>query len=71
MKILTVASKLKQTISSLKGAQSTLRIYSLQAQNKELKVVYRNAVKDIDEVIQSLKKREKAIELEEPQYKSN
>ncbi|AKN29738.1 hypothetical protein Ccar_02290 [Clostridium carboxidivorans P7] len=68
---MTVASKLKQTISSLKGAQSTLRIYSLQAQNKELKVVYRNAVKDIDEVIQSLKKREKAIELEEPQYKSN
>lgn len=71
MKILTVASKLKQTISSLNGVESTLRIYSLQAQNKELKVVYRNAVKDIDEVIQSLKKREKAIELEEPQYKSN
>lgn len=68
---MTVASKLKQTISSLKGVESTLRIYSLQAQNKELKVVYRNAVKDIDEVIQSLQKREKAIELEEPQYKSN
>lgn len=68
---MTVASKLKQTISSLKGVESTLRIYSLQAQNKELKVVYRNAVKDIDEVIQSLKEREKAIELEEPQYKSN
>ncbi|WPC40380.1 DUF1657 domain-containing protein [Clostridium sp. JS66] len=68
---MTVASKLKQTISSLKGVESTLRIYSLQAQNKELKVVYRNAVKDIDEVIKSLKKREKAIELEEPQYKSN
>lgn len=68
---MTVASKLKQTIGSLKGVESTLRIYSLQAQNKELKVVYRNAVKDIDEVIKSLKKREKAIELEEPQYKSN
>ncbi|AWI04308.1 hypothetical protein B9W14_07285 [Clostridium drakei] len=68
---MTVASKLKQTISSLKGVESTLRIYSLQAQNKEFKVVYKNAIKDINEVIQSLQEREKAIELEEPQYRSN
>ncbi|NMM63121.1 DUF1657 domain-containing protein [Clostridium sp. P21] len=68
---MTVASKLKQTISSLKGVEGTLRLYSLQAQSKELKVVYRDAVKGIGEITQNLEKREKAIELEEPQYKSN
>jgi hypothetical protein len=68
---LTVASKLKQTICSLKGTEGTLRVYSLQAQDKNVKAVYREALKGIEEIIQGLQKRMKAIELEEPQYKSN
>lgn len=68
---MTVASNLKQTICNLKGAEGTLRIYSLQAQDKNVKAVYRESLKGIGEIIQDLQKRMKAIELEEPQYRSN
>lgn len=68
---MTVASNLKQTLVNLKGAQSTLRIYSIQIQDKKAKNVYREALKETEEVVQSLEKRLKAIQLQEPQYKGN
>ena len=32
---MTVASKVKQTLSNLKGVESTLKIYSTQSNNKK------------------------------------
>lgn len=66
---MTVASKVKQTLYSLKGAQSTLRVYSLQCQNKSEKDVYKEALNINNEVIEALQKRIKVIEFQEPQYK--
>ncbi len=37
---MTVASEVKQTLSSLLGAQGTLRIYSAKTQNNETKNIY-------------------------------
>jgi hypothetical protein len=68
---LTVASKVKQTIAGLQDAESTLRIYSIQSQDKNVKASYREAVKDINEIIKDLEGRLKTLEYEEPQYKSN
>lgn len=69
--ILTVGSNVKQTLVNLKSAQSTLRIYSIQTQDRKAKNAYREALKITEEVLQDLEKRLKAIQLQEPQYKGN
>lgn len=68
---MTVASQLKQTIASLKGAKSTLKIYLLQSQDKDTKSTYEEAVAATDEVVKNLENRLKTIEFEEPQYKEH
>jgi hypothetical protein len=67
----TVSSKVKQTLASLKGVQATLRIYSNQSQINETKTIYQDALKVTGEVILDLENRVKALEYNEPQYKGN
>jgi hypothetical protein len=68
---LTVGSKVKQTLVSLKSTQSTLRIYSIQTQDRKAKLAYKEALKATDEVVQDLERRLRVMEFQEPQYKGN
>lgn len=68
---MTVGSKVKQTLSGLKGIESTLRIYSLQSRNEEEKAIYRDALNTTESVIKDIEDRLKTLEFEEPQYKGN
>ncbi|SUY45457.1 Protein of uncharacterised function (DUF1657) [Clostridium putrefaciens] len=68
---MTVASKLNQTLASLKGIKSTLKIYSIQEQKKESKDTYEKSLLETNDIIEDLENRIKVLELEEPQYKSN
>lgn len=67
---MTVGSRVKNTLVTLKGIKSTLRIYSLQEQNKKGKDSYKKALQEVDGIIQDLDKRLKTLEYEEPGYKS-
>ena len=67
---MTVSSKVKQTLANLKGAQGTLRFYSLQERNEEAKAVYNKSLEITDKVIKDLELRIKTLEFQEPQYKS-
>jgi len=67
----TVGAKVKQTLATLKGVESTLRVYSLQSSNEDEKEVYRSALNTTKEVIKDLENRLKVLEYEEPQYKGN
>lgn len=66
---MTVASQVKQTLANLKGTQSTLRIYSIQAQDEKAKYTYREAIKITNVIIKDLEQRLSELQLEEPQYK--
>ncbi len=66
---MTVASQVKQTLSSLKGARGTLNIYSVQTKDDETQSVYRKSLEIADNIINDLEERLKTIEFEEPQYK--
>lgn len=66
---MTVGSKVKQTLASLKGVQGTLRIYSVQSQKEETKNTYKEALVVTESVIKDLENRLKTLEFEEPQYK--
>ena len=57
---MTAISKVKQTLATLKGAESTLEMYSLQERDKE-----------INKIKTDLEKRIGVMEFEEPQYKGN
>ncbi|MEY8762828.1 MULTISPECIES: DUF1657 domain-containing protein [Clostridium] len=68
---MTVGSKVKQTLVTLKGAGSTLRLYSLQEQDKKARDVYGEAFEAVENVVQDLNRRIKFLKQEEPQYKGN
>jgi hypothetical protein len=66
---MTVGSQVKQTLASLKSAQATLKVYSIQSQNEKAKSVFNNAVLTTGEIINGIEERIKVLEFEEPQYK--
>ncbi|AGX44268.1 DUF1657 domain-containing protein [Clostridium saccharobutylicum] len=68
---MTVGSKVKQTLATLKGAEATLRMYSLQERDEKAKDVYTEAFKEIGKIKLDLEKRVGFIEFQEPQYKGN
>lgn len=68
---MTVGSKVKQTLATLKGSEATLRLYSLQERDKEASAIYAEAFQEISKIKIDLEKRVGAIEFEEPQYKGN
>ncbi|PKM81956.1 MAG: hypothetical protein CVU89_06350 [Firmicutes bacterium HGW-Firmicutes-14] len=66
---MTVGSKVKQTLASLKGIKSTLEVYALQTQDDETSGIYRDSLNIINEVMDDLEKRVQTLEFEEPQYR--
>jgi predicted DNA-binding protein YlxM (UPF0122 family) len=68
---MTVASNVKQTLASLKGIESTLKIYSVQSRKVEEKEVYKEELQKVECVIRDIEDRLKTLEFEEPQYKGN
>ncbi len=66
---MSVGAKVKQTLASLKGTQSTLRLYSIQTQDEDTKDTYKEALNITSEIINDLEERIKVLEFEEPQYK--
>lgn len=66
---MTVASQVKQTIVSLKSAQSSLESFALQTQNQQAKQLYTDAARQTQAVIDTLEPRVNEIENQEPQYK--
>lgn len=66
---MTVGSRVKQTLSNLKGIKSTLEVYTLQTQDEETCLAYKEALVTVNEVMNDLEKRVRTLEFEEPQYK--
>ena len=59
---MAAASQVKQTLTSLKGAQATLRLYSAQVRDGETESVYNQALNMTNEVIQDLEVRVQVLE---------
>ncbi|MZK51110.1 DUF1657 domain-containing protein [Clostridium beijerinckii] len=68
---MTAISKVKQTLATIKGAEATLRMYSLQERDKEARDAFNTAFEEISEIKVDLEKRIGTMEFEEPQYKGN
>lgn len=68
---MTVASKVKQTLATLKGSQGTLRLYMTQTMDEETRTVFNEALETTEGIINDLEKRLQTLELQEPQFKGN
>lgn len=68
---MTVASQVKQTLASLKGARGTLRVYSTQTRDEEARSMFTDAIEVTSSIIEELESRLQSLEFEEPQYKGN
>lgn len=66
---MTVGTKVKQTIASLKGAQATLEIFVAIEETPETKAILNRNSQRIAQVIKDMEKRLSVLEFEEPQYK--
>ncbi|QRG66786.1 DUF1657 domain-containing protein [Brevibacillus choshinensis] len=66
---MTVASQVKQTLASLKGAQANLETFALNTQNQQAKQLYTQAAEQTKSILSTLEQRVTELENEEPQYK--
>lgn len=66
---MTVGAKVKQTLASLQGIKSTLKVYALQSQDEDTSGAYKSSLEVLDQVLTDLEKRVQALEFAEPQYK--
>ncbi|HZK25669.1 MAG TPA: DUF1657 domain-containing protein [Oscillospiraceae bacterium] len=68
---MTVATQLKQTLVSLKGAQATLRLYEQLSRQQEVRHAYQQALQTVEAVVGDLEVRTREIESQEPQYQGS
>lgn len=66
---MTVVSKVKKTLASLRGARGTLRFYAYQSQEDVAKSVYLDALMEVENIIDDMDMRVRELEFEETQYK--
>jgi len=66
---MTVASRVKQTVASLKSAEATIKNYALYHPDPNVKGVFENCHKNMKIMMDDMEKRLAQIEIEEPQFK--
>ena len=65
---MTVATQVKQTIVSLKGAQATMRLYEEHCRNEDTRLAFHEAMETVTEIVNALEGRQRELEFQEPQY---
>jgi hypothetical protein len=66
---MTVASQIKQTLASLKGAEATIKTYAIHHPDQVTKGEFLSCEQKMKSIISDLEKRIQQIEYEEPQFK--
>jgi hypothetical protein len=67
--LMTVASQLKQTLSTLNGARATIEKFAAYHPDPHTKLQFVKAAKEIKIIIEDLETRIGQVEFEEPQFK--
>ncbi|OLO42643.1 hypothetical protein BTR23_01120 [Alkalihalophilus pseudofirmus] len=65
---MTVASQVKQCLSTLKGIEASLNTFSIETEDEEARQVFHETCLTTRKVIGDIEKRIGELEREEPQY---
>jgi hypothetical protein len=66
--MMTVGTKLQQTIASAEGVAANLKSFALDTEDKQAKQMYNQWAQMMDTCVITLKSRMQYIQQEEPQY---
>lgn len=66
---MTVGTQLTQAIASVQSAAASMKTFSNETQDQQAKQTFQQLAKTLDDAVDTLKKREKYITQQEPQYK--
>ncbi|WP_066061835.1 DUF1657 domain-containing protein [Neobacillus soli] len=67
---MTIASNVKQCLSSIKGIEAQLASLALNSLDKESKVIFHETMLTIEDVKKDLQYRVLELERQEPQFKA-
>ncbi|MFP5116321.1 DUF1657 domain-containing protein [Bacillaceae bacterium C204] len=68
---MTIASNVKQCLSTIKGIESQLASFALNSLDSEAQVIFNQAMLTVGEVKKDLQYRVLELERNEPQYKGS
>lgn len=66
---MTVGTQMQQAIATVQNAAATMKTFALETQDKAAKNEFQQLAQTFDNALDTLKKRQKYIEKQEPQYK--
>lgn len=66
--MVTVGTKLKQTLSNLKSCQADFESFALETNNQQAKQFYAEAAQRTQQLVDDLNERVEQVERQEPQY---
>ncbi len=69
--MMTVGTKMQQTIASAESVKANLMTFALETQDQQAKQMYQQLAQSMENIISSLQSRLNYIEQEEPQYRQS
>lgn len=65
---MTVGTQITGAIASVQSAAATMKTFSLETEDQQIKQTFEQLAKTLDEAVDTLKARQKYVEQQEPQY---
>lgn len=65
---MTVGTQITGAIASVQSAAATMKTFSLETEDQQIKQTFEHLAKTLDEAVDTLKARQKYVEQQEPQY---
>lgn len=66
---MTIGTKVKQTLASLKSCQADFESFAMETQNKNAKQFFSEAAQQAGQLVTGMEQRVNELEKEEPQYR--
>ena len=66
---MTVGTQMTQAIATVQNAAATMKTFSLETQDQQAKQTFQQLASTLDAAVDTLQKREKYVQKQEPQYK--
>jgi len=66
---MTVGTQMTTAIATVQSAASSMKTFSLETQDQQAKHTFEQLANTLDNAVETLQKRQKYVEQQEPQYK--
>ncbi|PKM79076.1 MAG: hypothetical protein CVU88_07670 [Firmicutes bacterium HGW-Firmicutes-13] len=68
---MTVGTQLQQCIAGVQSAAASMKNFALETQDQQAKETFEQLARTLDDAVETLQKRKKYVEQQEPQFKKH